>query len=545
MKRPQNSAKTTEQAKRRWADMKAAANVDLHAGRQHGALVIPTTTHNNGHLPAPPNSPEAEQALLGCCLIAPGLITEVCRHVRPACFYDLRHAEIWRAMRELTDKRKVVDAVTLQAHLKNKHMLEECGGMAYLADLDSKTPSAANVSYYLEIILEKYALRQTMQVCQDVQKRVQDYEGDVDALMLGIRADMETVTSMKAGEKKPALKIWHIGDLLEWEPPTHLRLIGDNEISMGYEGLALIAGPGSSGKSLAAASLALAGAIGPSVTWMGRTVHRQFKTLIIQAENGPVRIQAEMAEMSRQHPQADLENHIFFSEPPEGGLPFHKAEFRVAVRREIDAIKPALVIIDPYSQLSAEDSSKDVMDKLAEIRSCFPAGDECPGLLIIAHTKKPRSEDVRRGRSLAYQVSGSVALPNTCRCVYLLLPWNEELEEERIYWACCKLNNGKMYPASVWHRRFGTFFIEDKATDAKLWGIEERDEDEQHVTQSDLIQAFGSESVLKKAALAKRLESAGACSYQTAYRIVSPGRGGYLAKHVTITPEGWVQLNNE
>jgi hypothetical protein len=263
---------------------------------------------------------------------------------------------------------------------------------------------------------------------------VYDYEGEVESLMLGIRADMETVTSLKAGDKKPALKIWRVGELLKWEPPTHLRLIGDNEISMGYEGLALIAGPGSSGKSLALASLALAGAIG-SGTWMGRQVHRRFKTLIIQAENGPVRIKDEITAMARNYPKADLENHIFISEPPEGGLPFHKPEFRVAVRREIETLKPALVAIDPYSQLSAEDSSKDVMDKLAEIRSCFPSGDECPGLVIVAHTKKPRSEDVRRGRSLAYQVSGSVALPNTCRCVYLLLPWNEELEEERIYWA--------------------------------------------------------------------------------------------------------------
>ena len=37
------------------------------------------------------------------------------------------------------------------------------------------------------------------------------------------------------------------------------------------------------------------------------------------------------------------------------------------------------------------------MDKLAEIRSCFPSGEDCPGLVIVAHTKKPRSEDVRRG----------------------------------------------------------------------------------------------------------------------------------------------------
>ena len=254
-------------------------------------------------------------------------------------------------MKAMADKRKVVYVITLQQWIKDKKQLDEIGGVAYLASLPDTVPSAANLRSYLDILLEKYALRQTIQVCTETVSRVYDYEGEVESLMLGIRPDMETVTSLKAGDKKPALRIWRVGELLKWVPPTHLRLVGDNEISMGYEGLTLIAGPGSSGKSLALASLALAGAIG-SGTWMGRQVHRRFKTLIIQAENGPVRLKDEITAMARNYPKADLENHVFFSEPPEGGLPFHKPEFRVAVRREIETLKPALVAIDPYSQLT-------------------------------------------------------------------------------------------------------------------------------------------------------------------------------------------------
>lgn len=500
----------------------------------------PAAPSLNGELPSP-NSPEAEEGIISCCLQRPAKLAD-CQFIRPEVFYDLRRARLWQAIKEMNAKRKTIDHITVLAYLKGSKRLEEIGGQSYLAEVIDKAPSPENLPYYLEIALEKFALRQTAKVCYDTQLRIKDYEGDLDSLMMGIRADIETVTSLKAGEKRPALKIWNISDLLKWQEPAHLRLVGDNEISMGYEGLALIAGPGSSGKSLAAASLALAGAIGEG-HWMGRKVHRQFKTLVIQAENGKSRLKDEITAMKKQHPKVNLEENIFFSDPPEGGLPFHRPEFRVAIRREIDRLKPDLIVLDPWSQIAAEDSSKDVMDKLAEIRSCFPSGDDCPALLIIAHTKKPRPEDVRRGRSLVYAVSGSVALPNTCRCVYLLLPWNDTEEEERVFWSCCKLNNGQMYPASVWRRRYGTFFDHDSETNPKLWGVEDKDpEEDQQVSLGDVIKAFGSETVLRKSGLAKRLEAAGVCSYATGMRIITPGRGGYLCQHITLTPEGWIRL---
>ncbi len=310
---------------------------------------------------------------------------------------------------------------------------------------------------------------------------------------------------------------------------------------MGYEGVVVLAGPGSSGKSLAVDALALAGAKG-SGEWMGRKVHRKFKTMIIQAENGTRRLKRVIEEIKRNHPRMNIEDHIFLSSPPEGGIPFHRPEFRQAVRQAIAEFKPDLIVIDPWSQVATEDAAKEVVDKLAEIRSCFPAGDTCPGLLIVAHTKKPRPEDVRKGRGLTYLVSGSVALPNTARCVYVLLPWCDDMEDDRIYWACPKLNDGAMYGASVWHRRLGTFFVPDKETDPKQWGKEEEDYEARALSPEDLKEAFATESCLTKGALAKRLAKRGNCGESTAYRAFTPGPKGYLAHLLEKTDEGWLQL---
>lgn len=87
-----------------------------------------------------------------------------------------------------------------------------------------------------------------------------------------------------------------------YDIPADMQLVGDNEVVKGYEGVTVLAGPGGSGKSLATMALALAGARGDGF-WMGRKVHRNFKTLIIQAENGLVRLKAEFEALKRNHPE--------------------------------------------------------------------------------------------------------------------------------------------------------------------------------------------------------------------------------------------------
>lgn len=488
-----------------------------------------------------PANIEAEQCFLGALMASPDQI-EHYKHLRAEVFFDLRHALIWKVLRWLYLERKPINEVSLCEQLKKDKVLEQCGGLAYVSSLPDKAPPAATHTYYSQIIQEKFSQRRLIDFCTEIPRRVAEFSGDYSDLMMGIRADIEAATTFRAADDRPPLKIWDLDQLKKYEIPEHLRLVGDNEINMGYDGLALIAGPGSSGKSLAAASLALAGAIG-SGTWMGRKVHRQFTTLFLQAENGVTRIKREMETMKRLHPKVDIENRIFISEPPEGGLPFHRAEFRAAVRRMVENLKPALVVLDPWSQIAVEDSSKDIVETLAQIRSCYPAGDDCPGTLIIAHTKKPRPEDVRRGRSLTYAVSGSIALPNSARCVYLLLPFTDELEDERIYWACPKINNGENYPATVWKRRFGTFFEHDPATDPKTWGIEIKEVEESRVIEpEDLVNAFGSEHILKKSALARRLSDQLKVGESTAYRAITRGKFGYLASLIEVRPDGCVKL---
>jgi replicative DNA helicase len=141
----------------------------------------------------PPHSPEAEQGVLGCVLLSPNECMGECVEKfksEAEVFYDLRHQTIFTALAEMYDQRAAIDLITLQQRLKDKQLLEEVGGIAYLASLPDAVPSAANLSYYLDIVQEKYFLRRMIRTCTDVVGRVYDYEGEVDALMDEVERDI-------------------------------------------------------------------------------------------------------------------------------------------------------------------------------------------------------------------------------------------------------------------------------------------------------------------------------------------------------------------
>ena len=490
----------------------------------------------------PPNSETDERAALGCVLIeaekSPNEQEALLLQLRQSLFYDVRHQTIFPAMVEIKQQNHALDAITLISFLKSQKKLDLAGGVEYVATLADDVLSVWNFPTYLGTLREKALRRWTLAK----QARMGELAHASELTVEQLRTEFGEIYEQSeriGGSIRPKLKIWRAKDILKHQVPQHLALVGDNEICMGYDGVVVMAGPGSSGKSLCTAALALAGAIGKG-EWMGRKVHRKFKTLIIQAENGITRMKKEVEALCENHPGVNIHDHIFFSEPPEGGLPFHNAEFRTAVRRAVAELQPDLVIVDPWSQVATEDAAKEVVDKLAEIRSCFPAGDQCPGLLIVAHTKKPRAGEVHRGRSLTSLVSGSVALPNTARCVYVLLPWSEDPQDSRIYWCCPKLNNGEMYAASVWHRKFGTLFDHDEDTNPLDWGKESENDDAQAITPGDLTAAFGTEEHLTRSVLTRRLIEKTNCSLATAYRAID--RGGYLAAYLTKTDEGWFKL---
>ena len=155
----------------------------------------------------PPHSTEAEQGVLGCILLDPSTcLTEAqVALATPQAFYDLRHRSIYEAMMAMMDTGVPVDLITLQQRLKDQHQLEGVGGLVYLSALPDAVPSAVNVSYYLQIVAEKFRLRRMVATMTECTARVYDWEGDVTHLLDSIEHD---VLAVNAGhDQHAAVKI--------------------------------------------------------------------------------------------------------------------------------------------------------------------------------------------------------------------------------------------------------------------------------------------------------------------------------------------------
>lgn len=153
----------------------------------------------------PPHSDEAEQGVLGCVLLAPKeCLSEVATKFRGKHepFYDPRHQVIFGTLLAMQDDGVEIDVITLQQRLKDRGALEQCGGIAYILQLQDAVPSAANLEFYLGIVLEKWILRTMVQRCTEVVGRIYDYEGDVTHLVEEVQSDILNLpTASTSGPK--------------------------------------------------------------------------------------------------------------------------------------------------------------------------------------------------------------------------------------------------------------------------------------------------------------------------------------------------------
>lgn len=168
----------------------------------------------------PPQSLEAEKALLGSIMIRPEVMHDVTDIIFERSFYSDRHRLIWSTMIELHTKSTPIDLLSLSSRLKEKDILEQVGGMSYLTELVQGVPSSTNAKYYAEIVQKKAIMRDLINASEFVGELGFDEASELDILLDKAEKKIFEVTNFTGTHKFVA-----IGDTLgeAWERIDHLH----------------------------------------------------------------------------------------------------------------------------------------------------------------------------------------------------------------------------------------------------------------------------------------------------------------------------------
>jgi replicative DNA helicase len=112
----------------------------------------------------PPANLEAEQALLGALLANNKAFERVSDFLEPEHFADPVHGAIFRAIRIRCERNQIADPVTLRGELENAGVLNEVGGIGYLAQLLSAMVGIINAGDYGRAIHDAWIRRQLIDV---------------------------------------------------------------------------------------------------------------------------------------------------------------------------------------------------------------------------------------------------------------------------------------------------------------------------------------------------------------------------------------------
>ncbi len=158
----------------------------------------------------PPQALDAERAVLGGIMLEPEAATKAIEIVAFDDFYRPAHGQIFKAMVGLFMRREPIDVITLSKELNRTDDLENIGGAPTLTDLVDSVPTAANIEYYANIVLEKSLLRKLISASREIAEECYQAGEAADIIL-----DEAEQKIFKVSESRASQGFSHIKDVLK------------------------------------------------------------------------------------------------------------------------------------------------------------------------------------------------------------------------------------------------------------------------------------------------------------------------------------------
>lgn len=155
-----------------------------------------------------PYNIEAEQSVLGACLISDEAANSILNTLTKDDFYLEAHQEIYNAMFTVFAKNQPIDYVTLTDELNNHNLLQSVGGLEYITNLTNILPGAANFKVYVDIVKRDSVLRKIITSSQKIIEKAYDSTDKDETL------DYAEQMIFEIGKDEETSSLVHIGGAL-------------------------------------------------------------------------------------------------------------------------------------------------------------------------------------------------------------------------------------------------------------------------------------------------------------------------------------------
>lgn len=147
------------------------------------------------NLRIPPQSLDAEKALLGSIMLRSDTLYEIIDIIAPTTFYARKHRLIFEAMMDLFKKNNPIDLLSVSSRLAEKKVLEEIGGASYLTEIANGVPTATNVRHYAEIVRKKHIMRLLIEASEQIANLGYDEASELEEILDRAEKQVFEITS--------------------------------------------------------------------------------------------------------------------------------------------------------------------------------------------------------------------------------------------------------------------------------------------------------------------------------------------------------------
>ncbi|MBU0676775.1 MAG: replicative DNA helicase [Verrucomicrobia bacterium] len=153
----------------------------------------------------PPYSERAERCVLGASLVDAARVIDLAieRQLTPESFYVPANRSLFSLLVEMSQSGQAVDLLTVGERLRDAGQLDSVGGMTNLENLVDETPTAANAEHYIDIVHQKFVLREIIEKAREAIDECYEAEQDADEILNNTEQSFFRISELKHDAVRP------------------------------------------------------------------------------------------------------------------------------------------------------------------------------------------------------------------------------------------------------------------------------------------------------------------------------------------------------